>query len=306
MNIHKNARLTAAGRALAARRVVHEGHKASDVSRSLGVSERTIWKWVARYRDGGLEALEDRSSRPHRSPTRTSARQIGRIEQLRRKRWTSPRIARRVGLAVSTVALILRRLGLNRLRFLEPKPVVVRYERERPGELLHLDTKKLGRIEGVGHRIHGDRRTRVRGIGWEFLHVCIDDHSRAVYQEVLPDEKAVTVTGFLKRAAAWYQSLGITVERVMTDNGSGYRSHVFRGAVEALGVRHIRTRPYTPKTNGKAERFIQTAIREWAYAAPYRSSAARTLALRGFTRYYNTARPHAALGYRPPLSRLLG
>ena len=209
-------------------------------------------------------------------------------------------------MAVSTVGLVLRRLGLGRLRSLDPKPIVIRYERERPGELLHLDTKKLGRIDGIGHRIHGNYQRRSRGIGWEFLHVCIDDHSRLAYQEVLQDETGITVTAFLQRAVRWFKGLGVTVEGVMTDNGSGYISKIFRSSVEALGARHIRTRPYTPKTNGKAERFIQTAMREWAYAQPFRSSAARTLALASFTRYYNCERPHSALNYQPPLSRLAG
>ena len=210
-------------------------------------------------------------------------------------------------MAISTVGLVLRRLGLGRLRCLAPKPVIIRYERQRPGELLHLDTKKLGRIDGVGHRIHGRRSTRGHGKrGWEFLHVCVDDNSRVVYQEVLDDEKGVTVTAFLERAVRWFESLGIAVEDVMTDNGSGYVSKVFRSAIEDLGVRHIRTRPYTPRTNGKAERFIQTALREWAYAHAFRSSAARTLALGGFTRYYNSERPHTALGHQPPLSRVAG
>lgn len=306
VNIHKNARLTAAGRVLVVRRVVFEGQQAPEVGHSMGVSTRTVWKWVGRYRQGGWTALEDRSSRPHRSPRRLSGRRTRQVERLRRKRWTAPRIARYLAMALSTVGLVLRRLGLGRLRCLDPKPAIIRYERQRPGELLHLDTKKLGVVDGVGHRIHGKRRTRKRGKGWEFLHVCVDDNSRVVYQEVLQDEKGVTVTAFLERAVRWFESLGIAVEDVMTDNGSGYVSKAFRSKVEDLGARHIRTRPYTPRTNGKAERFIQTALREWAYAHAFKTSAARTLALGGFTRYYNSERPHTALGHQPPLSRLAG
>ncbi len=229
---------------------------------------------------------------------------VRRIERLRRRRYTSLRIAEELKLAVSTVGVWLRRLGLNRLRNLEPKPVVVRYEKKRPVELLHLDTKKLGRIQQVGHRIHGDRSKRVRGVGWEFLHVCVDDATRVAYAEVLPDEKAVTATGFLERAVAWFRDRDVFVERVMTDNGSCYVSHRFRRALEAMGVRHIRTRPYRPQTNGKAERFIQTAKREWAYTRVYRSSLARTGALDGFPNRYNSRRPHRALGNHTPLSRL--
>ncbi len=305
MNIHKNAQLTPAGRALPVERVLVNGQTASEVARSLGVSERTVWKWVRRYREQGEAGLRDRSSRPQRSPSRTPEWRVRRIEHLRRRRWTSPWIARRLGMPLSTVGAVLRRLGLNRLSRLDPKPRVVRYERKRPGELVHLDTKKLARIVRVGHRIHGDRSKSVEGAGWEFLHVCIDDFSRVVYQEVLPDEKGETATGFLKRAAAWFQALGVAVERVMTDNGSCYRSKRFRGAVAALGARHIRPRPYTPRTNGKAERYIQTATREWAYAKAYPHSSVRRKALKRFTRFYNAERPHTALGYRPPLSRLL-
>lgn len=206
---------------------------------------------------------------------------------------------------LSTVGAVLRWLGLNWLSRWDPKPRVVRYECKRPGELVHLDTKKLARIVRIGHRLHGDRSRSVEGAGWEFWHVCIDHCSRVVCQEVLPDEKGETATGILKRAATWFQALGVAVERVMTDNGTCYRSKRFRGAVAELGARHIRTRPYTPRTNGKAERYIQTATREWAYAKAYPHSAVRRKALKRFTRFYNAERPHTALGYRPPLSRLL-
>jgi transposase InsO family protein len=230
---------------------------------------------------------------------------VRQIERLRRRKYTGLRIAEELELAVSTVGLWLRRLGLSRLRYLEPKPVVVRYERKRPGELLHLDTKKLGRIQGIGHRIHGDRqRRRVRGIGWEFLHVCVDDATRVAYAEVLPDEREGSATGFVQRAIAWFRERDVHVERVMTDNGSCYRAKRFRRALAAADIRHVYTRPYRPQTNGKAERFIQTAKREWAYARAYRTSAVRTSMLAGFLHRYNGRRPHRALGNHTPLSRL--
>lgn len=305
VNMHKNARLTPAGRALLVERVLVEGQKVWEVSAFMGVSERTGWKWIRRFREEGPRGLRDRSSRPRHSPRRTPAWRVKQIEHLRRRRWTSPWIARRLGIPLSTVGVVLRRLGLNRLSRLDPKPRVIRYERKRPGELVHLDTKKLARIVRIGHRIHGDRSKSVEGVGWEFLHVCIDDCTRVVYQEVLPDEKGETATGFLKRAAAWFKALGVSVERVMTDNGSCYRSKVFGRAVRELGARHLRTRPYTPRTNGKAERYIQTATREWAYVRAYPHSSVRRRALKRYTRFYNAERPHTALGYRPPLSRLL-
>ena len=205
---------------------------------------------------------------------------------------------------ISTVGIILRRLGLGRLAALEPKPAVVRYERQRPGELIHIDTKKLGRIAAVGHRITGDRRDTTRGVGWEALHVCIDDATRLAYSEILADERKASAVGFLERALEWFAGHGVSVERVMTDNGSAYRSHAFRSAVVAAGLKHKRTRPYTPRTNGKAERFIQTSLREWVYARPYASSQERTLALAPWLDHYNTERPHTALAHRPPTARL--
>lgn len=304
MNVHKNAKLTPAGRVLLVRRVLFEHQSVQEVARLQGVSRRTVYKWMARFRQEGRAGLEDRTSRPHRVPRRLGPKQVQQIERLRRRRLTGLEIAEALCLAVSTVSLWLRRLGLGRLRSLEPKPVIVRYERKRPGELLHLDTKKLGRIKGVGHRIHGDRRTRKRGIGWEFLHVCIDDATRVAYAEVLPDEKADTAMGFLQRALAWFATQDVLVERVMTDNGGCYRSNRFRRAVADAGARQIYTRPYRPQTNGKAERFIQTALRRWAYRRPYRSSLIRTLMLPAFLDRYNRRRPHRALGNTTPLSRL--
>jgi transposase InsO family protein len=304
VNVHKHARLTPAGRALLVRRVLEEGHAVSDVADAMGVSRRTAHKWLSRFRMEGEAGLRDRSSRPIRSPRRLRRAQRRRIEGLRRRRWSSPRIARELGIPLSTVVVTLRRLGLARLRSLEPPRPVVRYERSRPGELLHIDTKKLGRISRIGHRINGDRSTRVRGSGWEYLHVCIDDASRLAYSEVLLDEKGHTRAAFLERATAWYQRLGVTIERVMTDNGSGYVSHVFRKAVVAMNARHLRTRPYTPRTNGKAERFIQSALREWAYARPYRRSELRTAALNPWIRYYNCERPHMGIQGLSPQQRL--
>lgn len=304
MNVHKHARLTPAGRAhLVAR--IRAGETVSVVAASLGVSRRTAYKWLSRFRLEGDEGLLDRSSRPRRVRRSLRRGQVRRIERLRRQGWSSVRIAREVRVPLSTVTRTLRRLGLQRLSALEPPRPVVRYERGMPGELLHFDTKKLGRIARVGHRIHGDRSTRVRGVGWEYLHVCIDDCSRVAYTEILPDEKGVTVTEFLRRAVTWFQTRGVSIQRVMTDNGSGYVSRLFRSAMAELEIRHLRTRPYTPRTNGKAERFIQTALREWAYAKPYRTSADRGRALPLFIRFYNQARPHSGIGGRTPQQRLV-
>jgi transposase InsO family protein len=304
VNVHKNAKLTPAGRAELVKRVLIEKQTVREVSGAMGVSERTAKKWVKRYRAEGVSGLADRSSRPRRSPRTLPRKLVRRIKQLRHRRYTGLRIAEELGLAVSTVGLWLRRLGLGRLKNLEPRPVVVRYEKKRPGELLHLDTKKLGRIQGIGHRIHGDRRTRQRGIGWEFLHVCVDDATRVAYAEVLADETGASATSFVQRAIAWFRERDVHVERVMTDNGSCYISRSFARALEALGVRHIRTRPYRPQTNGKAERFIQTAKKEWAYARAYRTSKVRTLMLTGFLNRYNRRRPHRGIGNTTPLSRL--
>jgi transposase InsO family protein len=305
MNVHNNARTTFHGRLLMVRRILVEHQPPAEVAADLGVSARTAYKWLARYRAEGEAGLHDRSSAPRRCPHRLPPERLARVEALRREeRLTGPKIAARLGLPASTVGLVLRRARLGRLPALEPPAPVVRYERARPGELLHIDTKKLGRIDGVGHRIHGDRRARQRGIGWEALHVCVDDAARLAYTEVLPDECAASAVGFLTRALAWFARHGVTVERVMTDNGSAYRSRAFRQACAAAGVRHRRTRPYRPQTNGKAERFIQTVLRECAYARPFASSRERAEALRPWTETYNRHRPHAALNRRPPFSRL--
>jgi len=306
MNVHKNARLTPQGRLLMVRRIKEEGWKVADAALAAGLSERRAYEWLKRYRAGGAIALHDKSSTPARYRDPRPNPRDAEIERLRRERWPGERIARQLGLPRSTVGAVLRRLGLGRLKALDPPAPVVRYQRERPGELLHMDTKKLGRIDGVGHRITGYREGvhRNRGIGWEVLHVCIDDASRLAYTELLPDEKKESAIAFLDRALAWYARLGVTVERVMTDNGSAYRSHAFRQRLKGLAIRHIRTRPYTPKTNGKAERFIQTSLREWAYIRAYQSSAERGQAMLPWIADYNHSRPHSALGGKPPLEKL--
>lgn len=302
--MHKNAVLTPRGREVMVLRVRDQGWSVGRAAEAAGVSRKTVYTWAKRYEQDGPAGLEDRSSRPRHSPNQLSWKVVERIRRLRKRRFTGREIAERLKLARSTVGDWLRRLGLGKLKALEPKEPVIRYERKRPGELLHVDTKKLGRIQGVGHRIHGNRRRRARGVGWEFLHVCIDDHSRVAYVEVLPDERAITVTAFVRRACAWFHALGVTVEGIMTDNGSGYRSKLFARLLSDLGVRHLFTRPYTPKTNGKAERFIQTALREWAYRRAYRSSAGRRAVLPTFQRRYNRCRRHSAIGDKPPFSRL--
>jgi transposase InsO family protein len=304
MNTHKNARMTVHGRALLVKRIIEEGWPVAEAARAAGVSIRTACKWLARYRAGGERMLHDRSSAPARCPHRLPAETIAEIERLRRQRMTGPQIAQSLGLARSTVGAVLRRLGLGRLSALDPKPPVVRYERAAPGELIHIDTKKLGRIDGIGHRITGNRKGHRKGIGWDLVHVCVDDASRLAYTEVLPDEKKESACAFLTRALAFFARHGVTVERVMTDNGSAYRSHAFRDLCVASRLRHIRTRPYTPRTNGKAERFIQTSLREWAYARAYNSSAERTDAMLPWIDVYNTKRPHSALANQTPWLRL--
>ena len=283
---------------------IEAGESVAAASAAVGISERTGGKWLGRYRAEGAAGLMDRSSRPHRSPSQVRRVRERQIVRLREKRWTQAAIAEHLGMAMSTVGAVCRRNGVGRLRDLEPRPPVVRYQRERAGELIHLDIKKFARIERVGHRIHGDRSRTVNGAGWEYLHVCVDDASRVSYAEVLPNERGVTCAAFLKRATAWFGRSGVHVERVMTDNGSGYVSKVFAAALRHIGARHIRTRPYTPRTNGKAERFIQTCKREWAYARPFRSSAERTAALLDFLCHYNCHRPHWGIGRITPQLRL--
>ena len=303
--MHQNARTTRHRRMLMIERL-QGGWTVPAVAAALGVDPKTVRKWRDRYAAEGAAGLRDRSSRPHHSPTRLDAGVAAEIEALRRQRLSGPAIARRLGRPVSTIGVVLRRRGLGRLAALEPKPPVIRYERAHPGELIHLDIKKLGRIAGLGHRITGDRRgqSAKRGTGWEYLHVAIDDASRLAYTEVLPNERKESATAFLVRALCWFERHGVTVARVMTDNGSAYRSTLFRQTCAAAEARHLRTRPYTPRTNGKAERFIQTCLREWAYASPYQSSDERTQAMPAWLCDYNTQRPHSALDGKPPISRL--
>ena len=305
MDIHKNARTTHHSRLLIIERL-KQGWTVIAVAGALGVDPRTVRKWRDRFAAEGEAGLADRSSRPHRCPSRLATHDEDQIEALRRNRMTGPAIARQLGRPVSTIGVVLRRRGLGRLAALDPRKPAIRYQRERPGEVIHVDTKKLGRIDGVGHRITGHHTgmTRNRGIGWDHLHVAIDDASRLAYTELLPDERKETATAFLSRALDWFARHGVTVERVMTDNGSAYRSHDFRRVIDQAGLRHIRTRPYTPRTNGKAERFIQSSLREWAYAQPFDSSAARGDAMRTWIDAYNHTRPHSALGGKPPITRI--
>jgi transposase InsO family protein len=304
MNVHKNARLTAAGRALMADRI-EQGWPVKAAAEAAGVSTVTAYKWRRRHRLGGERRHHDRSSAPRRCPRRTPEPRVAEIERLRRQRMSGPKIAQALGMAVSTVGVVLRRLGLGKLANLDPKPPVIRYERSAPGEMIHLDIKKLGRFEVEGHRVTGDRQAgRSRKAGWDFLHVCIDDASRLAYTEILPSERKEDTTAFLERALAWLARHGVSVQRVMTDNGSAYRSKLFAQALQTAGARHVRTRPYTPRTNGKAERFIQTSLREWAYARPYASSQERTQAIKPWTDSYNLSRPHTGIKGLTPWQRV--
>jgi transposase InsO family protein len=282
-----------------------DGQSVSQVAASFGITPRTVRKWRDRHAAEGPAGLRDRSSRPHRSPTRQAAEVTARIAALRRQRCSGPAIARQLGLVGSTVGLTLRRIGLNRLALLEPKPAIIRYEREHPGELIHIDIKKLGRIDGIGHRITGNRtgQSSKRGTGWEYLHVAIDDASRLAFTAMMPNERKESAVAFLDAALTWFKAHGVVAQRVMTDNGSAYRSKHFAEALARHTVTHKRTRPYTPRTNGKAERFIQTSIREWAYATPFQTSAARTAAMHPWLHAYNTTRPHSALKGKPPVTR---
>lgn len=309
MNVHKNARLTPRGREWMVAQVAR-GQTPQAISKAVGVCPRTVRKWVRRCQIEGVAGLQDRSSRPRRLYRPTPQPIIEQIERLRRQRLTGKAIAAEVSVSPATVSRVLKRLGLNKLASLEPAEPVRRYEREHPGELIHIDIKKLGRIDGVGHRITGDRRgqsnrrVRGQGLGWEFVHVCIDDASRIAFSQVMKDEKKASAVTFLKAAVAYYASLGVRVLRVMTDNGSCYKSFAFARACKRLGLKHIRTKPYTPKTNGKAERFIQTSLREWAYARAYNHSHERTAELPRWLHHYNWHRPHGSIGSMPPISRL--
>jgi transposase InsO family protein len=316
MNLHANAALSLSKRRLLCERVVDEAWAVTKAAEAAEVSARCARKWVGRYRAEGETGLFDRSSAPHRIPHRTSEERVQAIAALRRLRFTGPEIAETLEMALSTVSGILLSVGMGKLGRLGLDPAV-RYERERPGELIHIDVKKLGRIQrGAGHRITGrggHRRPPVKrdaaGVprstaGWEFVHIAIDDCTRLAYAEVLSNEKAITVIAFLHRAVAFYERHGMHVEHLLTDNGSAYRSGVHAIACRALGIRHLRTRPYRPQTNGKAERFIRTMLGGWAYGAIYRNSAERTAALDGWLIHYNHHRKHSALGHKPPIARL--
>jgi transposase InsO family protein len=305
MNIHKNARLTPHGRERIVR-LAASGQTPKAIATAVGVCPRTARKWLKRYREEGLAGLSDRSSRPHRLYRPLPEPVVARVAELRRRRWTGKQIAAELGVSPASVSRILQRLGLNKLRALAPAEPVIRYERQHPGELIHIDIKKLGRFDRVGHRITGDRtgQSNSRGIGWEYVHVCIDDASRIAFSQIMPDEKADSAVAFLHAAIAYFASLGVSVARVMTDNGSCYRAFAFRDACKAYRLKHIRTKPYTPKTNGKVERFIQTALREWAYAQAYHTSSQRAAELPHWLHRYNWHRPHGSLKAKPPISRL--
>jgi transposase InsO family protein len=311
MELHANAALSWSGRRLLAERVVVEGWTLTAAAEAAGVSVRCARKWICRYRGEGEAGLVDRSSAPRRVANRTPSDRVAVIVQLRQLRMTAAEIAETLSMPLSTVSAVLRRKGIGRLsRIGLEQPV--RYERARPGELVHVDVKKLGRIRGIGHRISGSRASqgkktidgRRTGIaGWEFVHVAVDDHSRLAYVEVLEDERASTAAGFLRRAVAFFARYGIRVERILTDNGPAYRATIHALACRALGIRHSRTRPHRPQTNGKAERFIRTLLNEWAYGAIYGSSRERSAALDGWLWHYNHRRRHAALGHRAPVTR---
>ncbi|MDQ5832281.1 MAG: IS481 family transposase [Actinomycetota bacterium] len=314
MKLHGNAALSLNARRRMARRVVEQRWSLAKAARAAEVSERTCSKWVGRFRVEGEAGLLDRSSAPRRIPHRTPEDRVEAIAALRRLRMTGAEIAFSLGMALSTVSAVLTRIGLGKLSRLEPPEPPNRYERRRAGELLHVDVKKLGKIRVAGHRVTAkrtQRRTtytpdgrRIGDAGWEFVHVCVDDATRLAYVEVLSDEKAITAAGFLRRAVAFYGRHGISVERVMSDNGACYRSTIHALACRALGLRHLRTRPYRPRTNGKAERFIRTLVAGWAYGAIYATSTERTAALHGWLWTYNHQRPHGALSHKPPIDHL--
>jgi transposase InsO family protein len=312
MKLHANAALSLKGRRQLCQRVVEQKRMVSEAAEAAEISVRCARKWVARYRAEGELGLLDRSSAPRSIPHRTDERRIEAIAALRRLRFTGPEIAEVLGMALSTVSGILQRIGMGKLGRLGLERAQ-RYERARPGELVHIDVKKLGRIARTGWRPYGSPAARAyqRGyhnsrnkLGWEFVHIAVDDHTRLAYAEVLSDERATTAISFLRRAIAFYHRHGITVERLMTDNGNAYRSAVHAIACRALAIKHIRTRPYRPQTNGKAERFIRTMLAGWAYGAIYRNSTERTAALDGWLWYYNHHRKHSALGHQPPIARL--
>jgi transposase InsO family protein len=311
MKLHANAKTCPNSRRLMVERV-EAGWSLAEAAEAAGVSGRTAAKWLARWRAEGEAGLVDRSSAPLRIPHRTSRRRVEAIVRLRRLWMTAAEIAEVLSMALSTVSAVLRRVGLGKRSRLEPPEPANRYEHRRPGSLLHLDVKKLGRIHGAGHRVTGDRssqskrrsRRRAGDLGWEFVHVCVDDATRLAYAEVLADERGPAAAAFLKRAVAWFRSMGIDPRRILTDNGACYRSNAHADACRELGLRHSFTRPYRPRTNGKAERFIQTLTSRWAHGAIYGTSLERTRALPGWLTHYNFTRRHGALGHKPPAARL--
>ena len=303
MNIHENARTTPASRDLLVRRVRDQGWSVSEAAAATGVSRRTAHKWLRRYAEEGRAGLRDRSSRPQRQPQSLPPEWCDLVTFLRSFKQPARAIGLQLGLARSTVSAVLSRRGLGPQAALEPPIPPCRYERRQAGELLHLDIKKLARFWRPGHRVTGSRLRQSNGAGWEFVHIAIDDFSRIAYAEILSDEKGQTCTAFMRRACVWFARQGITIKGLLTDNGTGYRSHRFREACQRTGLHHQRTRPYTPRTNGKAERFIQTMLREWAYGRRYRSSTERAKHLPRWIRYYNEERPHASLNYLSPISR---
>lgn len=303
MNIHQNARTTPVGRALLVRRVRSEGWSSSEAARAAGISRQTAHKWLRRAQEGGRPALQDRPSTAHRLPHALPGEWVDVVVYLRQFRQPAKAIGHQLGIPRSTVSAVLARKGLGAQRALEPRPAIRRYERRQAGDLLHLDIKKLGRFHQPGHRVTGDRAQVSRGAGWEFVHVAVDDFSRLAYVEILANERGDSCAAFLRRAHAWFRRQGIAIKGVLTDNGTGYRSHRFRQACSATGLRHLRTKPRCPQTNGKAERFIQTLLREWAYGRVYRSSTERARNLPRWLHFYNQDRPHASLDYLPPSSR---
>ena len=306
MDTHKNAPLTPKGREMMVRAVMDRGLSRAAAARQFNTTPKTVAKWIDRFEAEGVEGLRDRSSRPLSSPSQATPAVCATVEALRRRRHTGEQIAAEVGVSPATVSRILRRLGLNRLSAIEPAEPVRRYERAAPGEIVHIDIKKLGKFNRIGHRITGDRtgQSNTRGVGWEYVHLAIDDHSRLAYSEILPDEKRASCLRFLFNALRFFRSFGVKVQRVMTDNGASFRSFRYAKALRRLRIKHLRTRPYTPRTNGKAERFVQTSLREWAYACAYNSSDERAAELPVWLHRYNWHRPHGSLGSKPPISRL--
>lgn len=306
MDTHNNARLTPRGREDMVLAVVDGGLSKAEAARQFNTTWKTVDKWVGRFRTHGAEGLRDRSSRPHSLPSQTPLATADAVETCRRERHTQSHIATALGLSTATVSRICRARGLSRLDAIEPKEPRPRYERETPGELVHIDIKRLGRFEKTGHRITGriTGHRRSDGAGYEFAHVAIDDHSRIARIDILPDEKKESAVLCLQRTATYFQSLGVRIDRVMTDNGSCYRSRAFARACRDLDIKHIRTKPYTPQTNGKAERFVQTALREWAYATAFETSDQRKAELPIWLHRYNWHRPHTSLGKKPPISRI--